>query len=1160
MGLVLLLKMSAISPRLVQRESPDRNLEPALSNLYLSTAADPESDFQTSGIRLTPIEDRGSAWNGSSSPLDHSTNNASTPGNNEGYGTSYSDFLSPQGDWMSDHTSPVDFVNAWSPPNVALAQDIQTPALNQFNDGPSSPQATMNPTQLLTPNLTNNPSPSSDTTSGGNHRPSRPHPPLVPRLITSPLSDTLGPHQAPESARARSPIVKVESYSRGDSPVRDSFSTNRRPSQSSVHLSPGGISNASEEDVTMETEYASVPRSADGSWVPDMRTGQSGLAPDARKDGYILSPNEMDFQRKLAERNADIYHWSEAVTDAHSEAGDDCLQSKRGRIGYSFPRRRAKSTGDPSLQEGYSSLNFQPNRLDVPGPGLVLREPSDYTDDATESSAPVSVNEERWTHDSSEVTVPEPHNLETGELDSYQYLGSPPWCDVERNSTPQPTHVQPVSSTQAIIEYEKRTRENDTISRVATWGTRHRDDQSVRSVQWMNRDGREKKHEKKPSLLSINKYWPHGKSNILKRTKSELSTIQTVPEGEGQAVESRPTPQRKDSSGRKLSLGLSPRPPNYSIGAVVRATTPMAAIGGQDTLSAVSPSAPANFWNTRRPRFSSISEIPRAPGLFELFTNYGGPPVPNIKSSGQPADDEPVKQVEQDHDTAEEEDDDDNDEKGLVMEFPIPPHLPVPTLEGFRTQIRELNPRLELGLIDRFAHEQVRRYKRLIEIKQTHSQDANHCKCKSGEYCLGMGGRAVLLPPRASAQDADSHTQFLIPNRGEAEDSPGTLGETTIATAQFPPGVPYPPRQVKLLPAEFECMVCFHVKKFQKPSDWTKHIYEDVQPFTCTFPDCTDPKSFKRKADWVRHENERHRHLEWWECSFTDCRHKCYRKDNFVQHLVREHKLPEPKVKRPKNKRSSKRGPNDPITPEMQEEIDREREINQLWELVESCRYDTKKSPKSEPCRFCGNVCTNWKKLTVHLAKHMEQMAIPILSLVDERDFPYNNCAASTGNTSTPVPPKASPFGMNEISPHIDFTPSQYPPPYFNTGPLPASDAVPNQLNNFDVVSPYAAHNGGMPGPSEPAGQQEPVMIMPQHQIPASYPPPFNGVPRLGVSSENLGVMTGFNDFSMSPTEMQHDPHSAMYVSNGATNHYTTYHGPMAADMQYNPEYQGQGQ
>jgi hypothetical protein len=117
--------------------------------------------------------------------------------------------------------------------------------------------------------------------------------------------------------------------------------------------------------------------------------------------------------------------------------------------------------------------------------------------------------------------------------------------------------------------------------------------------------------------------------------------------------------------------------------------------------------------------------------------------------------------------------------------------------------------------------------------------------------------------------------------------------EGNVAPAAFPSGVPLPP--VKRLPAEFECPLCFKVKKFYKPSDWTKHVHEDVQPFTCTFPNCGEPKSFKRKADWVRHENERHRQLENWTCQIADCNHTCYRKDNFVQHLVREHKIAEPR-------------------------------------------------------------------------------------------------------------------------------------------------------------------------------------------------------------------------------------------------------------------------
>ncbi|RDW81776.1 putative C2H2 finger domain protein [Aspergillus mulundensis] len=1105
--------MSAAPHQFVQSDSTDRNFDPELSNLYLSTAIDPEeAEFQSSALRLTPVDDRGGAWNSSASPLERSVNNASTPDNREGYGTSYSEFLSPVEDWTSDisgHTSPADLTI----PGVWPTNNTQTSLPNQFDPRPPSPHTTMDPSQLLTPNLTNHPSPASDAMGAGSHRVPRSHQPPIPRLITTPINNTLGPRPIPESVTTISPIVKVESYSRGDSPVRDSFSTNRRPSQSSVHLSPGGASNASDEDATMEYDNHSISRSANGAWVPNALTGQSGLAPNAREDVYVLSPSEVDSQRKLAERNADIYTWSEAVSEAHSEAGDDYLPSQRGRSDRRGTRRRAKSTGDPSLQQDYFNLKFHPSRLEVPGPGLLLQETSDFSEDGTDSSAPVSVKEEMWAREASEITSPGAQATETGESQPHQFLGSPPWRDVELDLAPRTTPIQPVSSTQAMVEYQRRAREYDALSRVATWGTRDLDANSIKSFQMMNLNGngKEKKHERRSSLL---KYFPQKKGGLLKRQrqKTDISTIEPVLEGQAQDTESKPAPQRKDSFPHRLSLGLSQKSSSsYSIGGAVMATTrQMAAIGGKDSLSVVSPNSTSKPWNTLKVRGRSRSEVPRAPGLLELMTSHGGPPVPNINYTTESTANTGANPAGPDHD-AEEEDDDGSDEKGLVMEFPIPPNLPVPTLEGFRTQILQLNPRLEPALIDRFAHEQVRRYKRLIEIKQTHARDVNRGKCKAGKFCFALGGNAKLLPPRASAQDADSHTQFQIPGRDETEESPKGLGETTIATAQFPPGVPLPPPQVKLLPAEFECMVCFHIKKFQKPSDWTKHVYEDVQPFTCTFPDCTDPKSFKRKADWVRHESERHRQLEWWECLFTDCRHKCYRKDNFVQHLVREHKLPEPKVKKSKNKELSKRAAIEAITPELQEEINREQEINKLWELVESCRFDTAKSPREEPCRFCGNVCTNWKKLTVHLAKHMEQLAIPILGLVDERDFPHDIDTFSNSNTdicsgqmsvsqeSKEFAPKLNTGRMAKgLGPSINFTQGQYTSSHagaseplampFNTDEayipatsMPIDGTAPSQLNNFEGISQYATH-GGMPEQTALAEEQPRLIAMHQHQ------------------------------------------------------------------------------
>ncbi|KAL4802896.1 hypothetical protein BDV18DRAFT_145770 [Aspergillus unguis] len=1178
--------MSAVSPHYAQNDSTDRNLDSELSNLYLSTAVDPEeAEFQSSGIRLTPVDDRGSAWNGSASPLEQRVNNVSTPGN-EGHGTSYVDYLSPTDaaeDWNSDmsgHTSPAEYMmpGPWQA-NSALAEHIQPSSQNQFDPSPPSPHMIVNPAQLLTPNLTNNPSPSSDTMSVHSNRQPRSHHPPVPRLITTPQNDNLDPRPAAESVTAVSPIVKVESYSRGDSPIRDSFSTNRRPSQSSAHLSPGGMSNTSEDD-TFDSRFHPVPRSEDGKWVPNERTGQSGLSPDARKEEYGPSPNEMASQRQLEQKNADIYSWSAAVSEAHSDAGDEYLRSPRIHENRRGNRPRARSTGDPSFnQQDYFNLKVYTNQPEVPGPGLLLHEPSEYSEDTTASSAPVSVNERRWAQDASDITPPEPHNNETTEPQPQQFLGSPPWKDIVPSSTPQTTQTQPASSTQAIIQFTRRAQEFDRLSRVATWGTRPFDAESIRSSQRMSvyGVGKEKKHERRPSLL---KYLPQKGGNLLKRGRrsTDLSSISPVPEGDSQISGSKPSPQRKDSFPHRLGLNLGPKSPDYSIGGALMATTrQMSAIGGKDSLSVVSPSTSSKPWNTLKSRARSRSELPRAPGLFELMTSHGGPPVPNINYSAEPREAEEAQRAPE-HDAAEEEDDEDGDEKGLVMDFPIPPNLPIPTLEGFRTQILQLNPRLEPALVDRFAHEQVRRYKRLIEVKQAHTRDVDRRKCKAGMACFALGGKAKLLPPRASAQDADSHTQFQIPGRGEMDESPDALGETTIAAAQFPPGVPLPPQQVTLLPAEFECMVCFHVKKFQKPSDWTKHIYEDVQPFTCTFPDCTDPKSFKRKADWVRHESERHRQLEWWECSFTDCRHKCYRKDNFVQHLVREHKLPEPKVKKPKSKGQGS-GSKTHITPEMQEEITREQDVKRLWALVEECRYDTTKNPKDEPCRFCGNVCANWKKLTVHLAKHMEQLAIPILGLVDEREFPY-----STGSTGQlPVAQEVNNFaprlntGVTEgLGPAINFTPAQVQsdqagaeslavPFGTNTSYLPATSMPMNstaqdQMNGYEGVS-YGSYNGGMSGGMlAPTHDPTQLMAMNQHQDSVTYPPPFNAGPRTRVPDQTLGILPDYNNnFSMSPTEMQYDPQGTMYVPNGAENHYT-YHGPMASAMYTNSGYQGQGQ
>ena len=256
------------------------------------------------------------------------------------------------------------------------------------------------------------------------------------------------------------------------------------------------------------------------------------------------------------------------------------------------------------------------------------------------------------------------------------------------------------------------------------------------------------------------------------------------------------------------------------------------------------------------------------------------------------------------------------------------------------------------------------------------------------------------MPPR---WPTIANIRHFPSDSSDENDHPADHGDDNVAAAQFPPGVPTPP--VSHLPAEFECPICFKTKKFNKPSDWTKHVHEDVQPFTCTFPDCNEPKSFKRKADWVRHENERHRHLEWWTCNQPDCNHRCYRKDNFVQHLVRDHKMPEPKQKTQKVAAAAaaagKRNGREPHA----------AGLDRVCNIVESCHQETEVPPSSEKCRFCGLACSTWKKLTVHLARHMEAISLPVLDLIrDDAVVPVTR-----GQRRTAAPPQRNQIGRAHV-------------------------------------------------------------------------------------------------------------------------------------------------
>lgn len=1126
---------------------------------YLSVSSDPEElDFQAFALRLTPVG--GSPNHASSSPIGQSDALSAGPtiqtdywaaGNGIPSSCASPDsggFLDPSNielngpNWQDERSSHVETTAPVAQEQWTSAV-VDVPSQQWLNAERTIPS----PSSIQDHATAQNYAPNQDSLASSDLR-------YGPAQLTVTTEHTPGNGLVSASTvRGRSPLkspigITVESVSRGDSPVAGNIAHSRRPSRSSMHLSPGDMSSDSEDDGPVDDDHRSisslsVARTNNGKWVRSPTTGHGGLAPSSRGNDYVQSPNDLKGQRERDQKNQHISLWLSAASTG-TNGDQPPTPPPQNQRKHTSNRLRARSTGDRPLQhEDYFSMKFHSGNM-TPGPGVLVHESEGSDDDGEDDS---SVKSDGSVLVSPPADAKEPGRYDCSTPECYASLESTgptegfclhPWQDCSRDSMQRKEAMQPGSSSAAMVAFEKRAKDIETASLAATV-----DNNSlfhVRSVfTELSITAEPKPKESVGTLIQRSIF------SKLKRQASDFSIASATPSAQPTSSE---TPQRKESHSHRHRLSLSGRQHGRSpsvTNALFSMSGQMAAIGGNNAVHAVSPNTDMTLkGNSMNTRGRSRSEVPRpVTGLMALMTNHGGPPVANFFSS-------PRTSTETEHvrasdtagvsnmDTKDEDDDEDHmdaaDDKGLVMEFPLVSRLPVPTLEGFKQQIMSLNPRLVPELIERFAHEQVHRYERLVKLQRDHAAAITNRKCKSDKFCLALGGKAKLLEQRKTSASVEAgQTQFLITESINGGSHVVTEGSPT--PAQFPAGVPIPP--VSRLPAEFECSICYDVKKVHKPSDWSKHVQEDLQPFTCSFPDCTEPKSFKRKADWVRHENEKHRHLEWWICS--TCDHKCYRKDNFVQHLVREHKMPDPKVKKGKG------------GAEGQSSRDR------LSKLLDECRHETKETSQSEPCQFCGNILGNWKKLTVHLGKHMEQLAIPVLELAKQSTIaPGPAAPAGVSSGSAETYPLSAPFHGYQSTAGARLPTPQYPPsrasppvnasiPYemslfgyqatisgtvLSTEPEPIADTFPGDQYSYISQLDHATLH-------PPSAQTH----LPHHQNSVTYPPPYNAVHRPRTPDVNASVMPSYQlpQSSPYPAQASYPPYQHMAPTSPFPGSYT---------------------
>ncbi|TGO22993.1 hypothetical protein BPAE_0148g00230 [Botrytis paeoniae] len=798
--------------------------------------------------------------------------------------------------------------------------------------------------------------------------------------------------------RAHSPHVTVSHWAEEQSSARRDFAPNVNQYREPVEPDFEDYQYPSQS--LNQTSKSTALRNDEGLWSPNGTTGLAGLDPESRKafsGAEIPNLKEQEEQRHIDDTNIQVHLW----------------------------RQRGNSTSDPNVPRSReSTYAVQVEQAEV---NLAP------VDDAA------SIRENRFLDGQVYYNVKGDYPTDDdvklmSQIRQFNDAPALPYMTV--------TNFQaPATANDAIQKWNGNADTFSIISRAATWGTRRRSEPSLMDYDAVADGSLLKKLSIKPERKGSGR-WTNlsnlgqravtrvrSNSNLNKRTRSSSNLQDSSMEMKQKQNNSNnlAPPPRTSSFGKKPTPSLNTAIAAISgIGTAVGTSAHHTPHTRNGSMSAASPKSPLlnlpflrkDSGRTRSKSDLSIREGGSATSISaigELWKKQGGPPIPSLAPQVEP-------------ESEDDEDDEQGDEGDIRME-PTQSEPIVPTYEGFKEHVRRLNPDMNpkfSWLVSRIAHQQEIRYKNLLDQRVKHMQAIMDQNCSARPHCIALGGSATLYDAKGKNREHDRSAGGLQLVTDFSDDS--NPGDGALSSETFPKGVPLPP--TRNLPAEFECQLCFKSKKFHKPSDWTKHVHEDVQPFTCTYDKCREPKSFKRKADWVRHENERHRHLEWWECQIEDCTHPCYRKDNFLQHLVREHKLPEPKQK-------------------TKAAIKKAKHTEQAWAMLERCHHETTNKPQDEPCKFCGKSFTTWKKLTVHLAKHMEHISLPILQLVDQKNVDADTIISPIEQNLTPITPmgktkfeESSPYGMESISPNIPMVPQfsagfHQPAFYSTSGPSP---------------------------------------------------------------------------------------------------------------------------
>ena len=195
-----------------------------------------------------------------------------------------------------------------------------------------------------------------------------------------------------------------------------------------------------------------------------------------------------------------------------------------------------------------------------------------------------------------------------------------------------------------------------------------------------------------------------------------------------------------------------------------------------------------------------------------------------------------------------------------------------------KEHVRNLHPRTEEQIGQRLGNAITRRRKYLFY------RERHHKKLQKGiEEVQGIQ-RAITGSVISETIATDLQTTNI---EFEETSSNSGISQTSYAPSLIDGGrvtIPPPPRD-SVGGKPFECPYCFFVIHIKSTRSWNQHIFKDIKPYVCTFPECSMPdRLYDSRREWYFHESTEHRREDF-VCSL--CKDTLNSSKQYERHVAR---------------------------------------------------------------------------------------------------------------------------------------------------------------------------------------------------------------------------------------------------------------------------------